>query len=274
MRQMFLHEYTFDQTRMDVRENSSRLNIVNWNIRNPSLSRAQKQAEWIIQTHADIIILTEVKHSEGGRFLCDWLASYGFSIFFPCFPEKDYGVIVAARGFDSQKLELDMDFLPYRSVCIECKTRLGNVGILGLYVPSRGAREHRNVNKKRFQEQIVHWLHTTVDTRTNRNIIIAGDFNVIERNHQPRYPFFGEWEYEFYESFLHCQLVDAYRQMHPTTQDYSWFGRKGCGYRFDHFFVSGGLSQHIMDCRYLHDPRTMELSDHSSMSLTVSLELN
>jgi exodeoxyribonuclease III len=272
MRQMFLHEWTSCQVETDVREASSLVKILNWNIRNPSPGRARKQAEWLLQTHAEIIILTEARHSDGGRFLCDWLASYGFNIFFPHFSERDYGVIVATRGFDCQNLELGLDFLPYRSVCIECKTQIGDVEILGLYVPSRGAQERRNFDKKKFQEQITDWLYTNSNEKVNRNMIITGDLNVIERNHWPSYPLFGDWEYEFYESFLHCHLMDAYRLVHPTTQDYSWFGRKGCGYRFDHFFVSDGLSQQIIDCSYLHDAREKDLSDHSSMLLTLSLE--
>ena len=40
-------------------------------------------------------------------------------------------------------------------------------------------------------------------------VIVAGDLNVVEPGHQPRYPVFGGWEYDFYRSFAAAGMTDA-----------------------------------------------------------------
>jgi hypothetical protein len=41
--------------------------------------------------------------------------------------------------------------------------------------------------------------------------VIAGDLNVVEQNHDPRYAVFGEWEYDFYRAFGRAGFEDAFR---------------------------------------------------------------
>jgi len=53
------------------------------------------------------------------------------------------------------------------------------------------------------------------------------------------------------------------------AQEYSWIGRTGDGYRYDHCFVSHGLLSLINECRYLHEPRNFKLSDHSAMYIKI-----
>lgn len=249
------------------------IKILNWNIRNPCIGRAKQQTDWILQIDADIVILTEAKYSQGCLFLCSWLESYGFKVFFPRPADKDYCVIVAIKGFVGQKVELHANFLAHRVVSVMCETQVGKVRIVGLYVPSRGAKEKRNVDKRKFQQQIMDVLGCDLRAKRESSLIIAGDLNVLERDHVPHYPVFGEWEYAFYESFIKYGLVDAYRLVHPDTQEYSWFGRKGCGYRFDHFFISEELMQYIIDCSYVHSARNLGLSDHSGMVLVIALTM-
>ncbi|MBV9162073.1 MAG: hypothetical protein JO281_11100 [Pseudonocardiales bacterium] len=56
--------------------------------------------------------------------------------------------------------------------------------------------------------------------------------------------------------------------------DYSWFGRPSGtgqrnGYRFDHTFITTHTAT-IQDCRYLRALRETGLSDHATMTLTLS----
>ena len=268
-RQMFIHEALSSQTKLNDKQ-SPQIKILNWNIRNPSIKRAKEQSNWLIQTGANVIILTEVKDSEGGRFICDWLESHSFNVFFTQPINSDYCALIATKDFASKKLELGIDFLPHRAVSVMsdvCVSPLKRLNIIGFYVPSRGSRNRRNVDKREFQYQIIDLISLSFKKFPTSNLIVGGDLNVLERNHFPHYSVFGEWEYEFYEAFLKSGFVDAYRLLHPNSQEYSWFGKKGNGYRFDHFFVSREISQYIKDCSYLHITRNLGLSDHSAMLL-------
>lgn len=138
---------------------------------------------------------------------------------------------------------------------------------MGAYVPSRGPIERRNIDKKEFQDEMVRVFRRIYERGGMDGVILGGDLNVVERNHVPHYAVFGEWEYEFYESFTGFGLADAYRFLHPQNQEYSWFGREGDGYRFDHFFVSKNAMKSITECNYIHLPRISKLGDHSAMYL-------
>ncbi len=107
--------------------------------------------------------------------------------------------------------------------------------------------------------------------------MIAGDLNVLEPDHDPRYPVFGEWEYDFYRAFGLAGFDDAFRIKEPSAMDYSWFGRPSAdgernGYRFDHAFVSRAHHRAVVACRYDHSVRTAGLTDHSALTLTLDLE--
>ncbi len=247
----------------------TQIRLLNWNIRNPALPRARQQADWLIQTDANVIILTEAKYSQGCRFLSDWLSSYGFTLFFPQPSTTDYCVIVAIKDLPYEKRELDVPFLSHRLVSLCCETAIGKVHIVGTYVPSRGPKERRNQDKRQFQTQAIQVLRNKPRAIGGSRIILAGDLNVIERNHIPHHAVFGEWEYEFYETFTQNGWMDAYRYLHPDSLEYSWFGRKGEGYRFDHIFISDGLAPYVTACQYTHEVRMAGLSDHSAMFLTL-----
>lgn len=250
---------------------SAHFKILNWNIRNPSLDRAKAQANWIIETGADVVTLTEAKHSAGCAAICDSLNHNGFDVFRPDSELGDYGVIVATKSKHGRRLRLDASFLPNRIGAISCKTGLGPLRIVGLYVPSRGPSARRNIDKRAFQDQITNLLPAWLGKRKNGRIIVTGDLNVLERNHIPRYQVFGEWEYSFYDAFVRLGLVDAYRLLYPDEHEYSWVGRSGSGYRFDHFFVSNHLSGLVLNCSYIHSVRASKLSDHSAMCLELNI---
>ena len=94
------------------------------------------------------------------------------------------------------------------------------MNILGVYVPSRGPKERRNIDKMKFQSELANALPRLAGKE--EHCIVAGDLNVLERDHRPHYTVFGEWEYRFYESFLQNGLIDAYRTLYPHTQEYQY----------------------------------------------------
>jgi exodeoxyribonuclease-3 len=175
--------------------------------------------------------------------------------------------MIATRLPNAKVISLPCAILPHRAASIRCSTAAGTVLIVGLYVPSRGPIERRNVDKRAFQDQVAKMLPLWQQAGDAQYLIIGGDLNVIEREHKPAYPLFGEWEYAFYEAFANHGLIDAYKHQHPRTQEHSWFGRAGDGYRFDHFFVSNAVVSRLRTCVYHHDARQNGLSDHSAMYL-------
>lgn len=246
------------------------IRLLTWNISNSSIERAYRQFEWLLKTKANIIILTEAKYSKGSLYIKEGLENLGFNVFFQQPPRKEYGVIIAEKGFDGKKWELELPFLPHRLESIILGTFLGRLKLIGIYVPSRGTKERRNVNKRKFQDQIIELLRFLSREKEISNLVLGGDLNVIEPDHVPYYSFFGNWEYEFYLSFIKIGLIDAYKLLNLKKQEFSWIGRYKDGYRFDHLFVAKNISPLVKKCGYIHHPRVSRLSDHSAMHMKIT----
>lgn len=96
---------------------------------------------------------------------------------------------------------------------------------------------------------------------------------MLEPGHRPHYPFFAPFEYDFYRSLVtEHGLTDTFRHLHPDAAEYSWVGRTGDGYRYDHAFCSQTLRDQLIACDYLHQPRMDKLSDHSALSVRLTVQ--
>lgn len=257
------------------------LNIMTLNIGNPSIQRVRKQIEWLEQREEEIFVLTETKVSEGCSYLEEYFGEEGntlfdfgeaakFHVFFPKSKTSDLGVMVLSRFpilrsntcFD----ENDPFFSRLLDVVIDFNGR--EIGIMGLYVPSRDSSAEKIVRKKNFVIQYL--LHLKqVSAVSDYPYIICGDLNILERNHIPHYNNFLKWEYDFYERFEHFGYADAFRLLHPTENEYSWVGRTNDGYRYDHCFIAKELIPRLIRCSYIHETRQIRITDHSAMTMVL-----
>jgi exodeoxyribonuclease-3 len=244
------------------------LSVFCWNISNPSIERAEKQAVWLRKRPEDILVLTEAKHSKGCLFLENYFKSYGYNVIFPKPTDKDYAVMIVSKlAVRSTVFSERMSFLNSRLVSAEIDIFDQKIEIIGTYVPSRDVSEKKIIRKKTFLENLVKNFDKNP---SNSERIFCGDLNILELNHVPHYSFFKSWEYDFYKKIQDYHLVDAFRQLNPTKQDYSWIGRTGDGYRYDHCFVSKGLVKKLTNSYYLHSPRDQKLSDHAAIITELS----
>jgi exodeoxyribonuclease III len=248
--------------------------VLTWNVQRAAAARTYQQVLWLATaaTH-DVLVLTEVAAGETGRLLVRLLGEFGYAVHLPEAGDDKYRVLLACRGPILEVVsETGVEFLPHRCVAARVTLPGIDVGVIGLYVPSRGPKDQRNVAKRAFQEAVASALPSmSVRLNVTGPVVITGDLNVVEPDHDPRYPVFGSWEYDFYRAFSNAGFVDAFRITHPTGMGYSWFGRpRGNGHRFDHTFITTAHATTVRECRYLHESRENGLSDHSPMTLTAS----
>ncbi len=249
------------------------IRLLAFNAQHASPRRARLQAAWIAgQETADLVVLTEVGPGPGGHALIDALTGHGYtSVLAPEPAVPDYRAILASRSAALTAVPSGIDVLPHRGPAATVTVAGQAIGLLGLYVPSRGPAERRNQNKRAFQQAVTKALPHFL-ARFTGPVIIAGDLNIVEPGHIPHHPVFGPWEYDFYRSFSDAGLADAYRTLHPHATEHSWLGRSGQGYRFDHAFLTTRHQSQISSCSYLHAPRHQGLTDHAAMTLTLSTQ--
>jgi len=260
-RQKFLDELTSSK-RKNI--NSDLRRCLNWNVRNPSLRRATRQMDWLEGNDFDVIALSEVKLSRGCVYIKDRLQSLGYKVMFPKPRNKDYGIILAIKKkFFKEVPRIHINFLPYRVSFAVCNLSGKEILFTGIYVPV-----WRNEKKRIFLETFEKLLANEGLRKEFDGSIILGDLNVLEPNHIPYHPMYKDWEY-FYTAFSKYGFVDAFRFFHLGQREYSWFGREGDGYRFDHIFVSQNILPFLNNCYYIHEVRVEKLSDHSAMYLEI-----
>lgn len=117
-------------------------------------------------------------------------------------------------------------------------------------------------------------------SKYNRPIIACADWNVAPTDidvHNPKsaknkHGFTEEEKAAFHQLLQDCELVDTYRNIHPTVVKYSWWSNfaksreRNVGWRIDTFLVSSSLQKKIKDA----DIHTEYFgSDHAPVSLEV-----
>ena len=123
--------------------------------------------------------------------------------------------------------------------------------------------------KKAFLSSVQDAIATIGDNE-RASLVVTGDYNVISRHHEPRYPAFQQFEYAFLDRLADLGLTDVHEYLNPGVQVHSWYGRGGNGYRFDYFHTGAALTTTATNCVHLHEPRRSGLSDHDAVLLTLA----
>ena len=171
------------------------LSLLTFNIGNPSPERAQRQLAWLASRDEHVLVLTETKASAGCQLLAGAFTAAGYHVTYPEPGPGEYGTMIiswittAPDGFGNQ-----IGYLPSRAAAVILPAPGGPLRVIGLYVPSRDAGVEKTERKRK-------WLaacDTALASATAAMpAIVAGDLNILEPGHQPRYPFFAPFEYDF-----------------------------------------------------------------------------
>jgi exodeoxyribonuclease III len=248
----------------------SELSLMTFNIANPSPERAQRQLDWLAARDEKVLALTETKDSAGCRLLADAFTTAGYHVAYPKPDNGDYGVMIVSKlAASTDDFGGRVGYLPSRTAAITLPAPGGPIHIIGAYVPSRDASAEKTERKRK-------WLAACREALASRPAgaaVFLGDLNVLEPGHQPHYPFFAPFEYDFYRQLTDvCGLLDAFRTLYPDTVEHSWVGRTDDGYRYDHAHCTADLASNLLACDYVHQPRRDRLSDHSALSVRLAVD--
>lgn len=247
----------------------SKFSLFCWNIGNPSEKRAKRQTAWLDRRPEDVFVLTETKNSHGCLFIKKYFQERNYDVFFSKPKNNEYGTMIISKySLKASNFSNKISYLPPRVASVKLELSTGWLEIIGVYAPSRNSEPKKIIKKKRFLENLIGALK---ERSASSKTILCGDLNILEPNHIPHYPFFQKWEYDFYQNLTDNKLADAFRHLNPKAKEYSWIGRTGDGYRYDHCFASKDLLSSLHKSCYLSQPREMKLSDHSALVTTFNL---
>ncbi|TDV53696.1 endonuclease/exonuclease/phosphatase family protein [Actinophytocola oryzae] len=247
----------------------SGLSLLTLNIGSPSEERAHRQLAWLATRHEDVLVLTETRTSDGCQHLADAFRTAGYAVLYPKPAPTECGVMVVSKlPVQADPIGKLVSYLPDRVTGVMISTQAGLVRVLGTYVPTRDATAEKTERKRRFLSEFSAALGTPGLAEAGTQTVLLGDLNIVEPDHEPVYTSFRWFEYDFYRGLTDKHgLVDAFRHLYPEQVEHSWIGRSGDGYRYDHAHCSKALAEDLVECEYVHEPRTTRLTDHSGLSL-------
>jgi exodeoxyribonuclease III len=245
------------------------LSLVTLNLQAAALARAERILAWLAQRDDHAIVLTETSNGPGTAHLLDRFQDAGMVVDHRRSLDGDRGCALVSRVPARVRPDLINGIsLPGRAVAVTLDTEPA-VTLLGIYVPSSDRAPVKVAKKKAFLASTLDAIAAIGDDE-RRRLVMTGDYNVISRQHEPRYPVFQQFEYDFLDQLADLGLADVHEHLHPGVQVHSWYGRSGNGYRFDYFHTGAGLTTAVTSCVHLPEVRTGGLSDHDAVTLTLS----
>jgi exodeoxyribonuclease III len=228
------------------------LSILSWNIQQGGGSRSLAICQALIQSGAHIIQLSEFKNNANGAFIRAQLQHAGYEFQFVTAASSDQNSVLIASKINGEILlfpEADPVF-QHNIIGV----RFSAFTILGVYLP----------HKKK------HKLFTAISNfviEASQPVIIVGDYNTGINHVDQKGDSF--WYQPEILNLPKLGLHDAFRHLHGSVEEYSWFSHQGNGYRYDHTYLSQDLLPVLKSCSYLHALRENGLSDHSPMIVEI-----
>ena len=225
------------------------LKIISWNIRQGGGTRYSSISKYLLESKADIIVLSEFQNNERGNAIRHALLNAKY--FFQSVSTTRTGinaVLVASKHpFDTVNYA-HTDY-EYKQGVI--KTSFEAFDVYGVYLPHK--------KKHKLFDLLLS------ETSEEKPSIITGDFNTGKNYIDQKGDSF--WYTDKLEELHDQGFVDAFRVLHPEAKEYSWFSHQGNGYRYDHSYISQGLAPIVKSCFYDQEAREVKFSDHSPMIL-------
>ena len=248
---------------------TAHLSLLTFNIGAAALPRAAMILRWLRSRRDDALVLTETSAGPGTEFIAQGLLNSGYAVVHDHVP-GERGVLVATRTEVSARLVDELNVtLPSRVAGIVLRTN-PRIAILGVYIPSRDRSSTKVARKEAFIASLLKSVRGFPPSLRNR-LIIAGDYNAVGRQHEPRLPGFFPWEYGLHDELEQIGLTPAHQLRPGREHPHSWIGRTGLGYLYDYVHVGVGLHHAVERCAYLHGPRERRLSDHAALSVRLRL---
>lgn len=260
--------------------------IATWNV-NSIKARLPNVINWLNKTSPDIVLFQEIK-CETQNFPGFEFEALGYKIH--ALGQKSYnGVAIISR----YPIEDIKEHLPGGENDLQARyleATIKGIRLASIYLPNGNpiSTELSHQPSEKFIYKL-EWMkrlkyHADALLRTEKSVILGGDFNIIPEAIDVYDP--KGWEQDAlyhplsrsaYQAILQLGYTDAFRALHPTSSrsytfwDYqagSW--QQDNGLRIDHFLLSPEATDRMASCVIDRFPRGQEkASDHTPVLLEI-----
>ena len=257
------------------------MKIASWNV-NSVRARINNILDYIKIDKPEILLLQEIK-TENINFPTDEFRKLGYMSYL--YGQKSYNGVafLSKQKIDNIKLDFIKDDLSQsRIICGDIKIKKKKIKLINIYVPNGNPID---TDKYKYKiDWLNKFLKSIKKTLINeKNIIIAGDFNIIPDEidvyDHTKYIDDALFKIEIRKVFrelLNYGFKDIYRLLNKTKQEYTFWDymagswQKNYGMRIDHFLVSDNLLENIKNIEINKKPRAKtKPSDHTPIEIEI-----
>jgi len=251
--------------------------IISWNI-NSIKARKEHVLRYLQENQPDVLMVQELK---GMDFPAEDFKAIGYDSM--AVPQKAYNGVAV---FSKTPIKVILDALPgdgadEQARYLEFET--AGRRLINIYLPNGNPAPGEKYNYKlRWMDRLYARLKTLREDSVE--FAIGGDFNVIPEDIDCHDPakwaddalFLPETRRKF-RALEHLGLIEAYRALHPNTQDFTFWDYQGgawqrnLGIRIDHFLLSPAYGDALQACTIDKTPRGWDKpSDHTPIMIELA----
>lgn len=250
------------------------MKITTWNVNGYRAVLRKNALEWVSDIDPDVLCFQEIKVQLDQISEKDAAIEGYDSVWNPA-ERKGYSGVVTFHKIEPLEVEKGIGFDKFDAEGRVIRSRFEDFYLYNIYFPNGGAENKRVPFKLEFYNEL---LNTCDDLhQKGENIIITGDFNTAHneidlanpKSNEKNTGFLPE-EREWIDRYLEHGFVDAFRELYPEREDYTWWTyrynarKKDIGWRLDYFLVSEALMDRVEDV-VIHNE--IMGSDHCPVSL-------
>ena len=259
----------------------SLMKIISWNV-NSVRARIENILNYIKEFKPDILLLQEIKTQEI-NFPKDQFKNAGYDSY--VFGQKSYNGVAFLSKLKISNIEtgfIDDKLKQSRIISGEVKIKKNNFKIINIYVPNGNPiNTDKYIYKKNWLDLFINKIRKEI--RSNDNLIISGDFNIIPEEidvyDSKRYENDALFKLEIrkkYRELINLGFVDVYRYFNKNKKEYTFWDyfagswQKNYGMRIDHFLASNNTLKNLKSISINKKPRSkVKPSDHTPIELEI-----
>ena len=248
--------------------------ITTWNVNGFRAILRKEALSWIPDVGSDILCFQETK-LQLDQITEEQASLEGYSSVWHSAERKGYSGVVTFSKPEPVDTEKGIGIKEFDVEGRVIRSQYEDYFLYNIYFPNGGQENKRVPYKLSFYEKLLEIcdrLH-----QDGKNIIITGDFNTAHNEIDLKNPKSNEKntgflpeEREWIDLYLKHGFVDAFRELHPEREEYTWWTyrfnarKNNAGWRLDYFLVSEKYMKFVEDV-IIHS--NIMGSDHCPVSL-------
>lgn len=258
------------------------MRIISFNANGLRSAASKGFFSWFADQDADLLCVQETKAQEHQLAGPDFLPAGYRAYFRDASTKKGYSGVAIYSKVEPDEIRTALGRPEFDEEGRYLETRFGNLSVVSLYIPSGSSGQLR----QDYKFQTMAWLRPILDQwlASGRDYVLCGDWNIVRtaldirnwksnQNNSGCLPAERDWLNGLCaDATGEADIasgrgwVDAYRVLHPTGQDYTWWSNRGAarannvGWRIDYQLLTPGLRARLQGC-LIH--REQRFSDHA-----------